>query len=139
MNKVVYNNCYGGFSLSQSVLTKMFYLGSQYVTKDSSGKYVYDWDIPRHDRVLVTCVEIMSPDENGDFSELKVKELKGDKYIIHEYDGLENVLEPEDIQWNTVKDSSLNHRIFELESRICELQRQVESLLFVVDTSAYYE
>lgn len=59
---------------------------------------------PRHDPELVKTVEDLGEEANGSYARLRVKELKGNRYIIREYDGSENVVEPDDIEWITVEE-----------------------------------
>ena len=59
---------------------------------------------PRHDPELVKTVEDLGNAANGSYARLRVKELKGNRYIIREYDGSENVVEPDDIKWITVEE-----------------------------------
>lgn len=109
MFKVVYNDCYGGFSISKKCAERMAELGNQ-EAKERLQKYKEDWygglyATPRHDPVLVQVVEEMGEEANDRYSELKIKVLRfGNKYIIEEYDGEETVLEPEDkdIKWITI-------------------------------------
>lgn len=59
--------------------------------KDS---YFYDGDIARDDHDLITVVEELSDDANGDFAELKIIEIPDDiNWEISEYDGMESVEE----------------------------------------------
>ena len=58
----------------------------------------------RHDPDLVKTVEDLGSKANGSYAHLKIKELKGNRYIIDEYDGLERVVEPDDINWITVEE-----------------------------------
>ena len=94
MAKVVYNAKYGGYGLSTDAIQ---WLKNHFIAEED----VYELD--RHDPLLVQCVEVLGEKANDDFSYLKVKELKGSKYIIREYDGWESVIEPEDIDWIIVK------------------------------------
>lgn len=94
--KVVYNNCYGGFNLSDKALD--WY-------KELTGKLgeICDSDISRHDPALVKVVETLREKANGYVADLRVKEIKGNKYRIEEYDGAESVVEPDDIEWVEVE------------------------------------
>ncbi len=91
-HEVVYNNCYGGFSLS-------------YVAVEELGKLgvVFDDDIPRHDKRLIKVVKKLGAAANGRFTELKIAKITGKKYRIEEYDGAESVIEPNDLEWTTIK------------------------------------
>jgi len=94
--KVVYNNCYGGFSLSKEAID---------LYKELTGKLgeICDSDISRHDPALVKVVETLKEKANGYVADLRVKEIKGNKYRIEEYDGIEAVVEPDDIEWVEVE------------------------------------
>ena len=110
MRKVVYNACYGGFSLSLEA-QKMYLelLGKE--PKLHKGKYsfdahwyseepydVYDRDIERHDPTLIKVVETLGDKANGDCAKLRITEVQG-PYRIDEYDGNETVEEPNDVGW----------------------------------------
>ncbi len=91
--KVVYNNCFGGFSLSNQAVK---WLGNHGVnTKTYS-------DLPRHHPMLVKCVEELGRQANGQFASLVVHSLAGNKYRIDEYDGNETVVEPNEDEWTVV-------------------------------------
>ena len=57
----------------------------------------------RHDPELVKTVEDLGCEANGSCAFLKIKEIKGDRYVINEYDGCERVVEPDDINWIIVE------------------------------------
>lgn len=115
MAKVVYNNRVGAFSLSDAALEKMVELGSQYVkenpeyntpnsfsaynaTKWWERKYIFDWDCPRHDEILVQVVTELGYFANGLEASLQVADVVS-KYIIMDAKGWEQVIQPQDIQW----------------------------------------
>lgn len=112
MNKVVYNACYGGFSIS---LTAMKWLAEngrdeikaiarKYLREYPDEKFGFHcWDIQRHDHDLVRCVETLGYVANGRCANLEVRELKGNLYRIDEYDGYEEVYEPEDEEYITIE------------------------------------
>jgi|ERR1035437_592582 hypothetical protein len=89
--KVVYNACYGGYGLSVKAKDKLRELG---VKEDD---YDMDYKLPRHDPRLIKVVEELGTDACGDYAELKICKIKGNKYRIDEYDGNECVQEPENI------------------------------------------
>ena len=89
--KVVINHCYGGFGLSEKAIA---------LVEERTGKAFCPYEHPRHCPVLVSIVEELGEEANGLCAELLVEELRwGNRYIIEEYDGLENVCEPEQIEW----------------------------------------
>ena len=69
-----------------------------------SGYISTEGDYPRHDPELVKTVEDLGSEVNGSHAHLKIKELKGNRYVIDEYDGSERVVEPDDINWITVEE-----------------------------------
>ena len=104
--KVVYNACYGGFSLSRDCIEYMANLGCLNAIKllrevsNRGNLDSYDWRGLRHDPLLVIAIEKMGTDRaSGDCSMLKIHKLKANKYRIQEYDGYEHVVEPKDLDW----------------------------------------
>lgn len=90
--RVIYNACYGGFGLSDKALT----LYNDY--RKDAGLPVVKWCVeikPRHDPLLLAVIDQLGHDANGDFSELKIKEIPPEYtncYEIREYDGWERVV-----------------------------------------------
>ena len=76
--------------------------GSEHDDHYVSGYISTEGDCPRHDPELVKTVEDLGSGANGSHAHLKIKELKGNRYVIDEYDGSERVVEPDDINWITV-------------------------------------
>lgn len=116
--KVVYNACFGGYSLSNEAV--MRYLEIKGITiypeKSDWGYWAYWYDSPetriedsesyfepdeieRHDPILVQVVEELGAKAAGDFAKLRIKTVNG-PYRIDEYDGLESVMTPEDYSWH---------------------------------------
>lgn len=94
MNKVVYNDCYGLFSLSKEAGE---WLKKNYPDFDINKPLV------RHDRRLIECVETLKGKASGIFAKLRIATIKGDTYRIDKYDGLERVVEPDEIEhWITI-------------------------------------
>lgn len=110
--KVVYNGCYGGFSLSREAVL----LGRELSGNSSWGgpciigdKYktgeMVDADhghiegISRHDDVLVRVVEAIGNSASGFCSDLKIAESGVTRYRIDEYDGYETVVFDGDDSW----------------------------------------
>ena len=94
MNKVVINNCYGGFSLSPTAVARLGEAG----LKASE----YHPGCERHDPLLIKIVEELGELAAGQFSELIIEEITEDRYIIREYDGLESITTPSMIRWTKV-------------------------------------
>jgi len=86
-HRVVYNNCYGGFDLSDEGLTEYNHRTSQLVTDPDA--------ISRDDPVLIHMVETMDPRViNSRNSRLKIKEFPivfREFLEWSEYDGKEHV------------------------------------------------
>lgn len=68
-----------------------------------SGYIDTEGSCPRHDPELVKTVEDLGLEASGSHALLKIKEIKGDRYIINEYDGCERVVEPDNINWIIVE------------------------------------
>ena len=93
MTKIVYNACYGGFGLSKEAFARY---------KELGGTCDWDRDIPRTDLALIQVIEELGEEVNTAFSKLRIIALPaGTKYRIHEYDGFESVMTPEDYRWET--------------------------------------
>ena len=116
MNKVVINNCYGGFELSNEAwdwmiergLDKGYYNENPDYNPEkgllSRYKYYpsYEPELPRHHPLLVQCIEELGNKANGDCAELIVVEIPGNQYRINEYDGVESIETPE-WGWDWIK------------------------------------
>ena len=119
-HKIVFNDCYGGYALSDKAIdwlsehgserTRKFiakkraeanekikdYTSRVCVTADSTRKfYVMDAVrsfLERHDPDLVAVVEVLGKEASGSFSDLVIEEIDGDEYYIDEYDGKETIV-----------------------------------------------
>ena len=97
MHKVVYNDCYGGFSLSGKAASRLAELmGTNY---EDVGFGSICPDIPRHNPYLVQVVEELGKGASGLFADLKIVEIDQPLYNIVEYDGCEFVETPSDTNW----------------------------------------
>ena len=94
--KVVYAADHGGFELSVAAIN---WLSLKYPKSMLNGLYIGY----RHDDALVDCVETLGYRASPYLSVLMVEELEGNSYIIQEYDGVETVIEPKDINWITIE------------------------------------
>lgn len=120
-HKIVYNNCYGGYTLSDKAIEWLSEHGSERTKKfiaqkrleanektiNDSTKIFYVMDalryfLQRHDPDLVAVVEALGKEVNGTFSSLAIEEIDGDQYYIEEYDGKETVITPDDIGWTVI-------------------------------------
>ena len=87
MSKVVYNSCYGGFTLSGKA-RKILGLGV-----NEHGEPI---DPARHDPALVELVESMGDEASGDCSQLSIAKICGRFYKIENHDGYESVVDLDD-------------------------------------------
>lgn len=115
MNKVVFNNCCGYFSLSVDAVLWLARYGHGKI-KDIAQKYLesikkehfqygcYLYGIDRHDPDLVRCVETLGSHASGsEHAHLEIAEIKGNCYRIDKYDGAETVYEPKDEGYITIE------------------------------------
>jgi|14_taG_2_1085336.scaffolds.fasta_scaffold63373_2 hypothetical protein len=104
--KVVYNSCFGGFSLSVAAnkwLKDHGYDDSDHNEEDYRNYPEYRFNsIERHNPLLVECVETLGDAASGRCARLSVAEIYGTVYRIDEYDGHESVIEPENQSWISV-------------------------------------
>jgi len=119
MNKIVYNNDYGGFSISlkavdwleanckdnelRDFIKSLRLAGKEYSfsSKDECLRYdVSGWfEGKRHHKDLVAVVEALGDDANGPCATLEICEIAGNQYRIDEYDGAEEVVTPDGYGW----------------------------------------
>lgn len=118
-HKVVYNACYGGFSISlkavdwleenaeDEALCKLIKtVKTNNLNSGTSLKYEYlCYDVSdyfhdkRHHKDLVAVVEALGDEASGSCAELEITEISGNQYRIDKYDGSEDVVTPEDSDW----------------------------------------
>jgi hypothetical protein len=126
--KIVYNACYGGFSLSKVAVEKILERKGLpcYPKRIMSDLYVYylepwehvkegstaernlksfsDREISRHDPDLIHVVEELGDDANGKCAKLRMEEVTvGTLYRIDEYDGYESVVCQYDDVWQVAE------------------------------------
>lgn len=117
MHKIVFNNCYGGFSLSleavhwladhatDSDLKNYIQLSYRDTHERYLGHVIGDWfDDRRHHRDLVAVVEALGAKANGDCANLAIACISGNQYRIEVYDGAEEVVTPTDSDWIFIKE-----------------------------------
>jgi len=90
--KIVYNASYGGFGLSKQAIS---------VLKERSPEFD-EFKPERHNPILVEVVEELKSEVNDTFSDLKITQIKGNKYQIENYDGKEYVLTPQAMEWHII-------------------------------------
>ena len=99
--KIVINNNYGGFVLSDDAVDKL---------KEKGFTEEQIFCLPRHHSALVEVVEELGEDASEHYSELVVVDVDvKDKYYIHEYDGWETVHTEEDIPWIYVNNENTSN------------------------------
>lgn len=114
-HKVVYNNCFGGFSLSKKagewLLEHNIEEPYKSAIEDDIQKIndpesiitsVYS-EIPRHHPLLVQCVEELGKAANGECAKLVIEEIYSNIYKIDEYDGNETIITRNTIDWVVIK------------------------------------
>ena len=102
--KVAYNNCYGGFGLSELAMTELAKLkdidltGMKYTYSSFANKdYTKTFDCPtdRADKDLISVIESLGEKANGMCADLQIEEIPdGASFEITEYDGNESVEPP---------------------------------------------
>lgn len=112
MAKVVYNACYGGFSLSKEAAEMLAAEGVESAEKalvpfpdeaewEKALGFSYSAQgMARHDPRLVKVVEALGDKANGRYAKLRIAEVEG-PYRIDEYDGSESVETPDSYEWVT--------------------------------------
>jgi len=116
MNKVVYNNNYGGFSISlkavewleanckdnelRDFIKSLRSAGKEYSFSSKDECLCYDvsgwFEDKRHHKDLVAVVEALGDEANGSCAQLNIRKICGNQYRIEEYDGAEDVITPKD-------------------------------------------
>lgn len=110
MTKVVYNACYGGFSLSDKAIRMYLDLKGLKYTEDKTTwgtnftvdgiKNFYDRNIDRADPVLVHVVETLGNEANGECAKLEIEDVdSGLLYRITSHDGYESIDIKYDPDW----------------------------------------
>ena len=127
MRKIVYNTCFGGASLSDKAIERYaelkgitiykspeeyldvcnYYRCTEDVYNTLSDLEKNDFYFPgrdilnnRTDPVLIQVIEELGEEANGNSADLQITELPaGTQYHIHEYDGSETVMTPDDYKW----------------------------------------
>ena len=109
--KVVYNACFGGFSLSEKAVLLgrelsgdptwggVCLVGDTYFDGEVVGIfYGGARDVDRTDKTLIAVVEKLGTNASGDCADLRIATVFG-KYRIDEYDGNEQVMTSDDYDW----------------------------------------
>lgn len=106
MRKIVFNGCFGGFSLSAEAVKLARKLSNDPKWGDcvlegekySNGSICepimnsYHPEVDRHDPILVQVVETLGKNANGECANLMIDTINDhEKYRIHEYDGNETI------------------------------------------------
>jgi hypothetical protein len=99
--KVVVNRCYGGFGLSDDALGWLRERGWKHCDHPEAA--------PRHDPLLVACVEAFGQWASGQYASLSIEDA-GSAYKIREHDGFEHV-ESAGFDAVTITDAEVDERI----------------------------
>lgn len=97
--KVAYNSCYGGFRLSRKA--ELLYRS---LTDMSEEDAFFADELDRHDPILIAVIEKLGKEANDRFSNLKIRTINSSRYRITDYDGLEQVITPEDEKYILIED-----------------------------------
>jgi len=88
LRRIVINDCYGGFGLSDRALAEYKKIAG--ITNPD----FYDRDIARDDPYLVQIVRNLGMAANGSHANLKIVEVPADvDWLVQEYDGAEWIAE----------------------------------------------
>lgn len=92
MNKVAYNDCYGGFGLSKRAIQ---WLGSHGIYDKYPGLEDLE-KLPRHEPLLIQCIEELgnAVNEIDTVNNIRVKEVYDTGYYITNHDGWERIITP---------------------------------------------
>ncbi len=108
MNKIVINVCHGGFSVSTEARKwmeeRMSLCPERLWDHPEECEFEFSMvsEMPRFHPVLVAAVEKFGTKANGMCSALKVVEIPGNRFKIHERAGLEWVETPEATNWEII-------------------------------------
>jgi hypothetical protein len=88
IRRIVINDCYGGFSLSDAAFERYKELAGI-----TDPVFLY-YEISRDDPYLVKIVKEMGEDANGPCANLKIVEIPADvEWLVQDYDGIEWIAE----------------------------------------------
>lgn len=103
MRKIVINDDWGGFGLSEQAMTLYSKISGISLSVDDykrdyfttkTGEEIYDVDLKRDDPILIQVIEQLGDKANGMHASLKIVEIPEEiEWIIQEYDGVEHVAE----------------------------------------------
>lgn len=100
-HKIAINIDFGGFALSNEALG---YLKGKGITDvDTLANYKFG-RVPRHDKLLIETIEALGEKASGSYSDITIQEIEENQYRITEYDGLETIETPSDINYITINE-----------------------------------
>ena len=111
MAGVIYNAIAGEFCISALCANFMADLGHGAAIEmlgdfEKTGNWYGDiipYSITRHDPLLVLAWKTLGPIKvSGKYCELSLYEIAGNRYFIKEYDGMEMVIETNDLDWTYI-------------------------------------
>lgn len=122
MSKIVYNSCFGGFSISDAAIKRYAEIKGislypemnkcdmvVYWTKPPSPERTHEdslsyRDFERDDPILIQVVEELGDKASGRFASLDIRDIpSGSLYRIDEYDGSESVTLQSEYDWKIAK------------------------------------
>lgn len=98
MHKIAYNksDCY--FSLSEEAINWL-------VERGKTREWCLEAEVVnkhRSDPLLIECIETLGPNAEGKWSVLAIAKIEGNIFTIIEQGGMESVITPNDIKWETI-------------------------------------
>jgi len=154
MEEVVYNDCYGGFKLSEDAEKEIIRRKFEpilekcklpYLLKKKIMVYLYDMaqyylDVyyNRSDPHLISIVKEMGEKVNANnATKLKIKTVPKGYWSIHEYDGLESVIvERDKIKYDKLK-RMINELIHVLKNNNLNLSNDILKKIGEIDNFEY--
>lgn len=108
MYKVVINNCFGGFSLSQEALLSLYSKYGESMVYYGMNKYYLKESVTRHDKRLIKVIEEMgTSNASGEYAKLCIEEITSPMYNIDDYDGMETLETPDSYKWVVINEGSI--------------------------------
>ena len=119
MNKILYSPTFGGYNYSDDFTKAWFtHKGIPYKYVQETEWWAFfedpnDSNIPltitepRHSKELIAFLEnyrTKGLNPSGKHADIQIAKIKGNQYMIDEYDGNESVLEPADMDWIIIED-----------------------------------
>lgn len=140
MNRILYNNCYGGYGFSD--LAAQWFKEKLSLDIPYGESFAYnvrdymDENYPRHHQIYKDCALALGNGNeeeglermSGDYSSLEFYEIEDDEYYITEYDGLEDVITTKDLIF--IEDNEEEHYVLHAKS-YCGIKYYQEATIWL--------